>query len=231
MGWTERTELLVGREALARLRSLRVIQFGIGGVGSWCAEALVRSGVEHLTLVDPDRVAPSNLNRQLPALRTTIGQLKVEVLRERLLDINPQADINSMAERYTADKAETFDLPAHDYVIDAIDTLHDKADLIRQASSLPHTRLLSAMGAARKLDASRVRVAEFAQVRGCPLAKALRKLYKHEGNPPSKSFRCVYSEERPHPINAENPDINGSIMHVTATFGLVLASIIIQDNT
>lgn len=230
MAWTERTELLIGQEALARLKHLRVILFGVGGVGSWCAEALVRSGVEHLTIVDPDRIVPSNINRQLPALPATVGQLKVDVLRQRLLDINPEADIASLPARYTPDVADTFHLSSYSYVIDAIDSLHDKADLIRQVCAMPSLRLISAMGAACKLDACRVRVAEFAMVRGCPLAKALRKLYKHQGDPPTTPFRCVYSEERPARSGTQPPNVNGSVMHVTATFGLVIASIIIRDN-
>lgn len=227
--WTQRTELLIGPKAMARLSTMRVILFGIGGVGSWCAEALIRTGVGHLTLVDFDRISPSNINRQLPALTTTVGQLKVEVLRDRLLTVNPRADIQALPRRYTPEEADTFDLGSYDYVVDAIDSLPDKADLIRRTCALPSTQLLSAMGAARKTDPTRVRMAEFSQVHSCPLAKALRRLFKTQGEGQPGPFRCVYSDEHPIPPNPDAPNINGSVMPVTAAFGLILASIVIQD--
>ena len=125
-----RTEMLVGHEAMERLRRTRVIVFGVGGVGSWCAEALVRSGIGYLTLVDPDCVDVTNINRQLPATTATVGRPKVEVLRERFLEINPEADITARQERFTADTAADFHLEDFDYVIDAIDSIDDKVNPI-----------------------------------------------------------------------------------------------------
>lgn len=226
--WQERTRLLLGQEECQRLSQLRVLLFGVGGVGSWCAEALIRSGIEHLTIVDFDRVSPSNINRQLPALHSTVGALKVDVMKKHLLDINPQADITALASMYEPEQAETFHMETYDYVIDAIDSLHNKADLIWRAGQLPTTQLISAMGAARKQDPLQVRIASFNKVKGCPLARALRGLLKHQGHLPLPAFPCVYSEETPAPANPLNPGTNGSLITVTATFGLALASIVIN---
>ena len=139
-GIFSRTELLVGREAMDRLAATRVIVFGVGGVGSWCAEALVRSGIGHLTLVDPDVVDATNINRQLPATTATIGRPKVEVLKERFLDINPAADITARQERFTAESADGFHIEDIDYVIDAIDSIDDKINLILSTTHYPELR-------------------------------------------------------------------------------------------
>lgn len=229
MAWQERTRLLLGEDATTRLQALRVILFGVGGVGSWCAEALVRSGVGQLTLVDFDRIAPTNINRQLPALHSTVGELKVEVLRRRLLDINPSLQLLALPDMYEPARAETFHMESYDYIIDAIDMLSRKADLIRRASQLPHAQLLSAMGAARRSDPQQVRVAPFHQVRGCPLARALRTSLKRQQAWPLPPFRCVYSEEPPLPPSPLEPHTNGSLITVTAAFGLTLASLVIND--
>lgn len=224
-----RVELLLGAEALERLRSLRVIVFGVGGVGSWCAEALARTGVGSLTLVDMDCVAPSNVNRQMPATTATIGQPKVEAIRRRLLEINPDAEIIARCERFTADTADSFNLGDYDWVVDAIDSVADKAELILRSTSLgPSTRLVSSMGAARKTDPLRVRVDEFTKVRGCPLAAALRSRFKRIGRYPRRKFRCVYSDEV---LPAPPSGPNGSLMQITAVWGLVLASQIINATT
>ena len=226
-----RTELLLGEPCLARLAATRVILFGVGGVGSWCAETLVRSGIGHLTLVDGDQVMASNCNRQLPALTTTIGRNKVEVLRERLLQINPDADVQAICGRYNADTADTFGLADCDYVIDAIDSLKDKALLIRHVTSLPHTRLFSSMGAARKFDPTRIRIAEFSKVSGDPLARALRHAFKHDRLFPARKFLCVYSDEQL-PNAHPNPDnANGTMAHITAIFGHMLAYLVLRDAT
>lgn len=230
-----RTQLLVGREAMEALRRQRVIVFGVGGVGSWCAESLVRSGIRRLTLVDPDRVCASNINRQLMATTRTIGRLKAEALRERLLEINPEAVIEVRAERYSADNCNSFPLNDYDYVVDAIDSLDCKALLIRRACE-GTARLFSSMGAARKMDPTRISVAEFWKVRGCPLAAALRHRFKKSGQMPAKKFRCVYSEEVLPNAGAAESDYepepghpNGTIAHATAIFGLTLAGLIVQD--
>lgn len=223
----DRAELLLGSDAMKRLADTRVILFGVGGVGSWCAEALVRTGVGSLTIVDPDLVAPSNVNRQLPATSLTIGEPKVEVMRRHLLEINPQADIRALQVRFSADNAEEFRFEDYDYVIDAIDSVADKALLILRATACRSTRLLSSMGAARKLDPSRIQVKEFWQVKGCPLAAALRTRFKRSGQFPARKFKCVFSDEiRP---NQRPSGPNGSLMHITAIWGLTLASLVIND--
>ncbi len=221
-GIFSRTALLFGDAGVERLRSLRVIIFGVGGVGSWCAESLVRTGVGHLTMVDCDVVCDSNINRQLMATTKTIGRPKVEVMRERLLEINPEADITARQEVFSAETAKNFNLDAYDYVIDAIDSLRDKALLILRACE-SKACLFSSMGAARKLDPQRVKVTEFWKVEGDPLARTLRKRFKHDGVFPTRKFQCVYSDERP------SGDVGGTAAHVTAVFGLTLASRVIQD--
>lgn len=220
-----RSEQLLGPERMERLRKTRVILFGCGGVGSWAAEALVRTGIGAITLVDPDVVAPSNINRQLPATTLTVGLPKVEVLAARLREINPDCRIIARQERYTAENAADFPLEEFDYVIDAIDSVADKASLILHATELPRVTLLSSMGAARKLDPTRIRIAEFREVKGCPLAAALRNKFKRINRFPKRKFKCVFSDEvRP---NASPDGPNGSLMHITATWGMHLASLII----
>lgn len=226
-----RTEMLVGGDAMERLRRTKVIIFGLGGVGSWCAEALVRSGVGHLTLVDPDCVDVTNINRQLPALTSTVGRPKVEVLRERFLDINPDADIVARQERFSltpspspgGEGSEKWDLSGYDYVIDAIDSIQDKLELILLTTAAA-TRLLSSMGAARKMDPLQVRMTEFWKVDGCPLAATLRKRMRKQQRFPERKFKCVWSPER-----NDDAEPKGTMMPVTATFGLTLASLILRE--
>ena len=219
-----RTEMLMGAEAMERLRRTRVVVFGLGGVGSWCAEALVRSGVGHLTMVDPDYVDVTNINRQLPALSSTLGRPKVEVLRERFLDINPEAEIVARQERFTADTAASFEIEKFDYVIDAIDSIQDKIELILSTTHYPLPTLYSSMGAARKMDPQQVRVTEFWKVDGCPLAATLRKRMRKQLRFPERKFQCVWSPER-----NDDAEPKGTLMPVTATFGLTLASLVIKD--
>ena len=171
-----RSELLLGDEAMKRIAQKRVIIFGVGGVGSWCAESLVRSGIRQLTIVDSDRVCITNINRQLMATTKTVGQVKVEALKERLLSINPSAEINSLQKIFTQETAEEFDLDNYDYIIDAIDSLKDKAALILLACQTK-AKFFSSMGAALKLDPTRIKVTEFWKVQGDPLARALRKKF------------------------------------------------------
>lgn len=215
----ERTEALIGADGLRRLAAARVILFGVGGVGSWCAEALVRSGVGHLTIVDSDCVEPSNLNRQLMATVPNLGRPKVEALRERLLSICPEADITALQQRYRA--GEAFGLDGYDAIIDAIDSLHEKAALILEAAAAPG-HFYSSMGAARKIDPTQVRVAEFWEVRGCPLGAALRKRLRKAGTLPAKPFLCVYDEE-------VLPSEKGTLVSITGIFGFTLAGLVIQD--
>ncbi len=222
----DRAERLLGEQKMERLRNLRVIIFGVGGVGSWAAEALVRTGVGSLTMVDPDVVVPSNINRQLPATTLTVGKPKVEVLASRLREINPDCLITARAERYSAETEAQFPLDGYDYVVDAIDSVADKALLILRATSTPGVTLVSSMGAARKIDPLRVRVAEFWQVKGCPLAAALRSRFKRGGVYPRRKFKCVFSDEVRPNLAPDGP--NGSLMQITATWGMQLAALIIN---
>lgn len=215
---------LLGADTLERLSRTRVILFGVGGVGSWCAEALIRSGVGTLTLVDMDTVAPSNVNRQLPATSLTLGEPKVDVMARHLLEINPDARITAINRRFTAENANEFNLEDYDYVVDAIDSVADKAELIIRATESGAT-LLSSMGAARKLDPLRVQVKEFWQVKGCPLAAALRSRFKRTNRYPRRKFKCVFSDEVL-PAPAEGP--NGSLITITATWGMILASLLLN---
>lgn len=190
----DRTALLLGKDGLERLRDSRIIVLGVGGVGSWAAECLIRTGVGHLTIVDPDMVSATNINRQLMATTATVGKPKAEVLKDRLLEINPEAEIKVRTESFTPESAHTFNLQSYDYVIDAIDSLKDKAELILLATSVG-VPLLSSMGAALKLDPTRIHVAEFWDVKGCPLARALRQRFKRNKTYPKTKFKCVYSDE------------------------------------
>ena len=189
-----RNELLLGGETMERIAQQRVIIFGVGGVGSWCAESLVRSGVRHLTIVDSDLVCITNVNRQLMATTQTVGQVKVEALKERLLTINPDAEITALQQIFSEETAASFQLETYDYIIDAIDSLKDKATLILLACQT-QARLFSSMGAALKLDPTRIQVTEFWKVKGDPLARALRNKFKKEKVFPKRKFQCVYSDE------------------------------------
>ena len=230
----DRTALLVGEDAMRRIAEARVILFGVGGVGSWVAECLVRTGVSHITLVDSDRVAMTNINRQMPATSVTVGEIKTEAARRRLLDINPEADVRTVTLFYDADTAHEIDLSQYDYIVDAIDSLKDKALLILNATRSGR-KLFSSMGAALKMDPTKIRVGEFWSVKGCPLARALRQRFKKSGVYPARKFTCVYSDELldNKGTTAETCDykarINGSLCHITAIFGMTLAGEIIKD--
>lgn len=227
-----RVERLVGPDGLAKLGRSRVILFGVGGVGGWCAESLVRSGIGHLTIVDPDCVDESNINRQLPATSSTVGLPKVEVLRERLLDINPNCEVIALQKRYEA--GVTWGLEGYDIIIDAIDSLKDKAALILEASAAPGT-FFSSMGAACKIDPTKVRVAEFFSVRGCPLGSALRKKLRQAKTLPAKPFLCVYDEEvLPNLGPEQDPGpgkaiANGTLAPITGIFGFTLCGLALQE--
>ncbi|MCF7849372.1 MAG: tRNA threonylcarbamoyladenosine dehydratase [Kiritimatiellales bacterium] len=251
-----RTELLIGKEAVRALEATRVILFGVGGVGSWCAEALVRSGVGHLTLVDNDVICITNVNRQMQATSGNVGAVKVEALKMRLLEINPSVDVLALQKVYNLETCESFDLPAYDYVIDAIDTLSHKVDLIARSMESGAT-LFSAMGAACKLDATTIRVSSIWESYGCKLARFVRKRLRRRGA--TGDCLCVYSEEFLMPVHAvesgcgtgqcfcptqsdedgeeisadvwcnKKAQINGSLVHITGTFGFHLAGLVIQD--
>jgi tRNA A37 threonylcarbamoyladenosine dehydratase len=229
-----RNELLLGNEMMERIAQKRVIIFGVGGVGSWCAESLVRSGIRQLTIVDSDHVCITNVNRQLMATTKTIGQVKVEALKERLLSINPSAEITALQKIFTQETTEEFNLNDYDYIIDAIDSLKDKALLILLACQTD-AKLYSSMGAALKMDPTRIRVTEFWKVQGDPLARALRKKFKSQKQFPKRKFQCVYSDElltnrgtttEQCPTKAQ---INGTVAHITAIFGFMLAGLVLED--
>ena len=219
-----RSELLLGHEAMERLAQKRVILFGVGGVGSWCAESLVRSGIQQLTIVDFDCVSISNVNRQLMATTKSVGAVKVEELKERLLNINPDAEISAIRAVFNEETAESFDLGSYDYIIDAIDSLKDKALLILMACRT-EAKFFSSMGAALKLDPTRIKVTEFWKVQGDPLARTLRKKFKQLGQYPEKKFKVVYSDELLQPQG----EGKGSLVHITAVFGFMLSALVIQD--
>ena len=230
----DRTALLVGEDAMRRIAKARVILFGVGGVGSWVAECLVRTGVSHITLVDSDRVAVTNINRQMPATSITVGEIKTEAARRCLLEINPEADVRTVTLFYDAETAHEIDLSQYDYIVDAIDSLKDKALLILNATRSGR-KLFSSMGAALKMDPTKIRVGEFWSVKGCPLARALRQRFKKSGVYPARKFTCVYSDELldNRGTTTETCDykarINGSLCHITAIFGMTLAGEIIKD--
>ncbi|MDE6647618.1 MAG: tRNA threonylcarbamoyladenosine dehydratase [Prevotella sp.] len=219
----QRAELLLGSETMELMAQQRVIIFGVGGVGSWCAEALVRTGIRQLTIVDFDRVDITNVNRQLMATTQTIGQVKVEALKERLLSINPDAEIIALQQVFSEETAADFYLDSYDYIIDAIDSLKDKALLILMACQTK-ARFFSSMGAALKLNPTKIQVAEFWKVKGDPLARALRNRFKKDKCFPRRKFQCVYSDEVVSTTNGK-----GSLVQITATFGMTLASLVIGD--
>lgn len=227
----DRTIQALGQETFDHLQRVRVILFGAGGVGGWCAEALVRTGVKHLTIVDFDVVNPSNINRQVVATRDNIGAPKVKELQKRLLAINPDAEITTINQRYSAQTAEAFDFNSYDYVLDAIDSVKDKALLLYRAS-LSHATVFSSMGAGRKMDTTAVRVTAFKKVEGCPLARAVRHQLKALNlQLPIPSDRalglrtsnilCVWSPEL--------SSASGTLAPVVMTFGSALANFVIRD--
>lgn len=230
----DRTQLLVGEGAMSAISDARVIIFGVGGVGSWVAECLVRTGVTHLTIVDADEVSVTNVNRQMPATTLSVGEVKVEAVRQRLLAINPDAEIKAIKMFYDESTAGQLALSEYDYIVDAIDSLKDKALLILNATASGR-KFYSSMGAALKMDPSRIATAEFWKVKGCPLARALRQKFKKEKKFPSKKFLCVYSDELldnkgvTRETCSYKARINGSLCHITAIFGMILAGEIIKD--
>jgi tRNA A37 threonylcarbamoyladenosine dehydratase len=256
-GIFQRTELLLGKGMMDYTKQKKVIIFGIGGVGSWCAESLIRSGIHDLTIVDSDRICITNINRQLHATTMTVGEVKTDALKRRLLEINPQAKINDIQKIYNQENHDSFVLDQYDYIIDAIDSLSNKVNLIRKASRTNAT-LFSSMGASLKIDPTRIKVAEFWDVIGCPLASKVRKMMR-KGDLPTKEFLCVYSDEILEPRGSgsscgtshclcpknktgigdpelENHEwctkkavINGTLAHITAIFGFIIAGLLMQD--
>ena len=243
-----RTELLIGKEGMKKLKNSRVAVFGIGGVGGYTVEALVRSGVGTLDLIDDDKVCLTNINRQIYATRKTVGKYKVDVARERILEINPDAVVNIHKTFYVPETADSFDFSQYDYVVDAVDTVTAKIELIMRAKEAG-TPVISSMGAGNKLDASAFRVADIYKTKVCPLAKVMRRELKKRG---VKKLKVVYSEEQPiRPIEdmaiscrshcicppgaahkcTERRDIPGSVAFVPSVAGLIIAGEVIKDLT
>lgn len=235
-----RIEQLVGESAMERLANMRIAIFGVGGVGSICAECLVRSGACNLTLIDSDCVSESNINRQLPAFVSTIGQAKVDVLAKRFADVNPNAKIVAVQSLYSMDNRSRFDFKSFDVVIDAIDSLAHKIDLLATASEAG-CKVFCSLGAAGKLDPTQVRTASIWQTKGCPLGKLVRNGLRKRNF--TGDFMAVYSEE-PSITTIENVQVTeveevhgssrkakilGSAMPVTAAFGLALGSLVIRE--
>ncbi|MDD4802787.1 MAG: tRNA threonylcarbamoyladenosine dehydratase [Syntrophomonas sp.] len=241
-----RTEMLIGKKAVAKLHSSKVAIFGIGGVGTFAVEALVRSGVGKLVLVDDDCISPSNINRQLHATHNTIGRPKVEVMKERILDINPRAEVLAHQTFYRAETAFSLIFPDYDYIIDAIDSTTSKIDLILNAKA-QNIPIISSMGAGNKLDPTRFQVADIYDTSVCPLAKVIRRELRKRG---VSDLKVVYSQEEPVKIlEHEDPDcpincvslrepdepphqhrqIPGSIAFVPSVAGLIIAGEVIKD--
>lgn len=224
-----RTELLLGTEGVLRLKNARVAVFGVGGVGGFAVEALARAGIGTLDLIDKDDISVSNINRQIVATHSTIGKLKTDVAKDRILDINPNAVVNTFHTFYLPETADMFDFTQYDYIIDAIDTVTGKIQLIMEADKTG-TPIISSMGAGNKLDASAFRVADIYKTNVCPLAKVMRRELKKRG---IKKLKVVYSEEQPLKINAETQDIRkavpGSVSFVPSVAGLILAGEVIKD--
>ncbi len=231
-----RTELLLGQAAMERLRACRVAIFGIGGVGGYVAEALARSGISQLDLIDKDEVDPTNINRQIIALHSTIGRAKVDVMKERILDINPAAEVRAFRCFFLPETQSQFDFTQYDYVVDAVDTVTAKLELITQAKAAG-TPIICSMGAGNKLDPTRFEVADISQTSVCPLARVMRQECKKRG---LTGVKVVYSKEKPvisHPSTGSTTAATGgkpvpaSCAFVPSVAGLIIASEVIKDLT
>lgn len=217
-----RTEKLIGTESVEKLQDAAVIVFGIGGVGSYVAEGLARAGVGKITLVDKDVVDITNINRQLPALHSTVGQPKAEVMAQRIRDINPECDIEAVECFFMPDNADTFDFSRYDYVIDAIDTVTGKLAIIEKAYA-EGVPVIASMGTGNKLDPTAFRIAAIEKTKVCPLAKVMRKELKNRG---IKGVKVLYSEEEPVRTGSSTP---ASISFVPSAAGLIIAGEVIKD--
>ena len=230
-----RTEMLLGRDAIEKLRSARVAVFGLGGVGGYAVEALARSGVGSLDLIDSDRVSVSNLNRQILATHSTVGMLKVDAARNRVLDINPNCVVRTYPIFYTPETADQFDFTEYDYIVDAIDTVTGKLALVERAVAV-NTPIICCMGTGNKLDASAFQVADISKTTMCPLARVMRKELGKRG---IRHLKVVYSQEEamtPTGWEAEaaalgKRQIPGSVAFVPGAAGLLLAGEVVRDLT
>ncbi len=216
-----RTEALLGEQAMEKLKKARVAVFGIGGVGGYVVEALVRSGVGALDIVDSDKVCLSNLNRQIIATENSIGKYKVDVMKERILDINPEAVVNVHKCFYLPETKEEFDFSQYSYVVDAVDTVTAKIQLVMEAEEAG-VPIISSMGAGNKLDPTAFQVADIYKTSVCPLAKVMRRELKKRG---IKKLKVVYSKEQPVVKNA----VPASVAFVPSVVGLIIAGEVIKD--
>ena len=219
-----RTEMLIGEEALARLRSATVAVFGVGGVGGYAVEALARVGVGKLVLVDSDRVSVSNINRQIIATHSTVGQYKTEAARDRIRDIDPSIEVECHNVFFCEENKDDFDFHSYDYVVDAIDSLGAKIELI-SAAIASATPIISAMGAGNKLDPTRFEVSDISKTEVCPLARAVRVALRKRG---INHLKVVYSKELPH-VTREGERVPASISFVPSSMGLIIAGELVRD--
>ena len=225
-----RTAMVLGEEGVKKLRYAKVILFGLGGVGSYTAEALARAGVGHLVLIDGDTVSVSNINRQLPALNSTVGRAKTDVVRERIYDIDPSIKVETINVFYNAENADRVDFSRVDYVADAIDTVASKILLIEKARNMD-IPVISCMGAGNKLDPTRFEVADIEKTSVCPLAKRVRIELRKKG---IRGVKAVFSKEEPVKLFANDKSetgksIPGSLSFVPSVAGLIMAGEIIKD--
>ena len=241
-----RTELLLGKDTMEKLKQSRVAVFGVGGVGGYVCEALVRSGVGAFDLIDDDKVCLTNLNRQIIATRNTVGQYKVDVMKDRILSINPDAQVRTHKCFFLPENADEFPFEEYDYIVDAVDTVTAKIELVMKCKE-KNVPIMSSMGAGNKLDASAFRVADIYKTKVCPLARVMRRELKKRG---IKKLKVVYSEEKPtRPMEdmaiscrnhcicppgaqhkcTERRDIPGSVAYVPSVAGLILAGEVIKD--
>lgn len=229
----ERTQLILGSQAMDRLKSSRVIVFGVGGVGGYVTEALVRSGVGSIDIVDADTVALSNLNRQIIALHSTVGRDKVEVMKERILDINPECKVTAHKVFFLPETAGLFDFKNYDYVVDCIDTVKGKIQIIEMAKAAG-VPVISSMGAGNKKDPAQFKIADISKTSVCPLARVIRQELKKRS---IKDVKCVYSTEEavktgssaPGNGSGDGSKIIGSTAFVPSVCGLLIASQVIDD--
>ncbi len=220
----ERTALLIGQEGLAKLAAARVLVFGAGGVGGYICEALARAGVGHIAVVDNDRVSESNINRQIIATYDTVGRLKTEVMKERILSVNPACEVEAFDCFYLPGEpsAAQFDFTSYDYVADAIDTVAAKIDIICRCKEAG-TPVISSMGTGNKLDPSRFEIADISKTSVCPLAKVVRKALRDRG---VKGVKVLYSKEEPVKTGSRVP---GSVSYVPPVAGLLIGGEMIRD--
>ncbi len=224
-----RTELLLGKEGVDKLKNARVAVFGVGGVGGYVVEALVRSGVGALDLIDKDVVSISNINRQIIALHSTVGQFKTEVAANRAKDINPNINVHVHNVFYLPENAQDFDFSQYDYVVDAIDTVSGKIALIEQAKA-NNVPIISSMGAGNKLDSTAFEVADISKTSVCPLARVMRRELKKRG---IEHVKVVYSKEEPILTDEKDEEsgksVPGSVAFVPSVVGLIIAGEVIKD--